>query len=89
MGMKKYQYFQIMLYERELLNSERAIKKLVKNNIMLSIDNHRLNSENQRIKEKLGLMELKEKGFITTRSRVSKLEVKDKDTWYRSVGYIN
>ncbi|QAA34705.1 hypothetical protein [Clostridium manihotivorum] len=87
--MNKYEYFQILLYERELLDSERAIKKLLKNNIMLSIDNHRLSSENQRIKEKLELMELKEKGFITMRSSVTKLEVAYKDTWYRNGGYRN
>lgn len=87
--MNNYEHFQILLYERELLDSERAIKKLLKNNIMLSIDNHRLSSENRRIKEKLELMELKEKGFITMRSDVTKLELVYKDTRYRNGGYRN
>ncbi|GKU31655.1 hypothetical protein [Clostridium folliculivorans] len=87
--MTKFEYYQIAFYESELIKNENRLKSLLKTNIVLSLDNKRLNTENARIKEQLELLQLKSRGFIGKDRRVRCIAILDHNEDYKSQGLLN
>lgn len=87
--MTKFEYYQIAFYESELIKNENRLKSLLKTNIVLSLDNKRLNTENTRIKEQLELLQLKSTGFIGKDRRVRSLAILGYNGDYENQGILN
>ncbi|GFZ33947.1 hypothetical protein CSC2_44730 [Clostridium zeae] len=87
--MTKFEYYKMALYESEIIKNERRLKTLLKRNIMLSLDNKRLNTENIRIKEQLEVLQLKSNGFVGRNRNIRTIGILCYNNQYENQGILN
>ncbi|GFP74250.1 hypothetical protein [Clostridium fungisolvens] len=87
--MTKFEYYKMAHYESKIIKNERRLKTLLKTNIMLSLDNKRLNTENIRIKEQLEILKLKNHGFVGRDRKIRTIGILCDNERYENQGILN